>query len=138
MDCLQAGQPRRLHRARGEDTAPGAVLAASLAAAGMTHDTHDMPLAHNALKARLARGQVAMSLIVRSARGPEIALVARSSGFDALYIDLEHSPLSLDTASMLCIASQAAGVTPLVRVPEASAARSEEHTSELQSLMRIS
>lgn len=84
--------------------------------------THDAAPAHNALKARLARGQVAMSLIVRSARGPEIALVARSSGFDALYIDLEHSPLSLDTASMLCIASQAVGVTPLVRVPEASAA----------------
>jgi len=84
--------------------------------------TRDTPCAHNALKARLARGELAMSLIVRSARGPEIALVARSSGFDALYIDLEHSPLSLDTASMLCIASQAAGVTPLVRVPQASAA----------------
>ena len=84
--------------------------------------TRDTPCAHNALKARLARGELAMSLIVRSARGPEIALVARSSGFDALYIDLEHSPLSLDTASMLCITSQAAGVTPLVRVPQASAA----------------
>ncbi|MBV7481376.1 HpcH/HpaI aldolase/citrate lyase family protein [Bordetella sp. BOR01] len=85
----------------------------------MSHDT--LPL-RNALKEKLADGQVAVSLIVRSARGPEIALIARSSGFDALYIDLEHSSLSLDTASALCIASQTSGVTPLLRVPEASAA----------------
>ena len=83
---------------------------------------HDTLPVRNALKEKLAGGQVAVSLIVRSARGPEIALVARSSGFDALYIDLEHSPLSMDTASALCIASQAVGVTPLLRVPEASAA----------------
>jgi len=82
----------------------------------------DMPMARNALKARLARGELAVSLIVRMARTPDIALVAQASGFDALYVDLEHSPLSLETASAICIASQAAGVTPLARVPEASAA----------------
>ena len=84
--------------------------------------SHDQPVPRNALKARLAQGGLAVSLIVRMARGPDIALIARSGGFDALYVDLEHSPLSLETASAVCIASQAAGVTPLARVPEASAA----------------
>jgi len=82
----------------------------------------DPPMARNALKARLARGELAVSLIVRLARTPDIALVARTGGFDALYVDLEHSPMSLETASAICIASQALGVTPLARVPEASAA----------------
>ncbi|OZI79033.1 MULTISPECIES: HpcH/HpaI aldolase family protein [Bordetella] len=76
----------------------------------------------NALKAKLARGELVVSMIVRAARGPDIALVAHSSGCDALYVDLEHSPMSLETAGAICIASQAAGVTPLARVPEASAA----------------
>jgi 2-keto-3-deoxy-L-rhamnonate aldolase RhmA len=71
----------------------------------------------NHLKHKLARGEVACSMIVRMSRGPEVGAVAQAAGFDSLYIDLEHSPLGLETVAVLCHSAQAAGVTPLVRVP---------------------
>lgn len=79
-------------------------------------------LVRNPLKEKLAANHVVASLIVRISRGPEIAQLAANAGFDTLYVDLEHSVLSLETTSLLCHASRAAGVVPLVRVPTADAA----------------
>lgn len=70
----------------------------------------------NPLKTRLRQGKVCTSMIVRMARGPEIAGIARAAGLDACYIDLEHSPLSLDMAAGLCLWLRQADVTPLIRV----------------------
>jgi 2-keto-3-deoxy-L-rhamnonate aldolase RhmA len=72
----------------------------------------------NRAREALAAGRLVRSLIVRSSRGAEIASLALAAGFDALYVDLEHSPLSLDDTSRICLTAQALGVTPLVRVPE--------------------
>lgn len=44
-------------------------------------------------------------------------MMAKSAGYDSLFIELEHSSFSLATASMLCSAGLAVGVTPFVRVP---------------------
>ncbi len=74
-------------------------------------------LVHNPLKAKLRAGDVVTSMIVRMARGPETSQLAASAGLDALYVDLEHSPLSLETTAIVCTAAWAAGVTPLVRLP---------------------
>jgi len=71
----------------------------------------------NHLRQKLDRGEVVTSMIVRMSRGPELGAIASAAGFDSLYIDLEHSPLDLETVSVLCHSAQAAGVTPLVRVP---------------------
>ena len=71
----------------------------------------------NRLQERLDGGQVGLCLGVRQARTPDIAQMAAACGFDALYIDLEHSTASLDVTSAICIAARGAGVTPLVRVP---------------------
>jgi 2-keto-3-deoxy-L-rhamnonate aldolase RhmA len=49
----------------------------------------------------------------------DIIAMAAASGHQAVYIDLQHSPLSLETTSQLCVAGLAMGVTPLVRVPSA-------------------
>lgn len=76
----------------------------------------DAPPPHP-LRARLARGETVLSLAVRMARGPEIGRIAATAGFDALYVDLEHSPLSLETAALVCTVAREAGVQPLVRVP---------------------
>ena len=43
--------------------------------------------------------------------------LAANSGYDALFIDLEHSTLSLNDASLLCMAGLASSITPFVRVP---------------------
>ena len=77
-----------------------------------------VPLVRNLLLEKLARDEVAVSMTVKICRGIEVALVAKTAGFDALYIDLEHNSLSLDTTGQICIAAMQMGVTPLVRVPE--------------------
>jgi 4-hydroxy-2-oxoheptanedioate aldolase len=73
---------------------------------------------HNSLKARLARGEVASSMTVRLSRSVEIAQIAATAGFDSLYIDLEHSSLSLETTSQICCAALTCGIAPLVRVAQ--------------------
>lgn len=70
----------------------------------------------NPLKTRLRQGLLCTSMIVRMARGPEIAGIAHAAGLDACYVDLEHSPLSLDMAAGLCLWLRQAGIAPLIRV----------------------
>jgi len=72
----------------------------------------------NSLKERLARGEVASSMTVRLSRSIEIAQVAATAGFDSLYVDLEHSSLSLETTSQICCAALSCGIAPLVRVAQ--------------------
>jgi len=71
----------------------------------------------NRVKEKLARDEVVASMVVRLVRTVEIARIARTSGFDTLYVDLEHSAFSIDTCSQICQAALEAGITPLVRVP---------------------
>ena len=72
----------------------------------------------NSVKERLARGEVASSMTVRLTRGIEIARLAATAGFDSLYVDLEHSSLSLETTSQICIAALDVGIAAFVRVPQ--------------------
>src|SRR3546814_6303037 len=69
------------------------------------------------------------------------------SGYDLLLLDGEHAPFGVSELEALIRAADIANLPALVRVPELGSdigraldlgARSEEHTSELQSLMRIS
>jgi len=71
----------------------------------------------NRVKEKLARDEVVASMTVRLVRSIEIARLAGTAGFDMLYIDLEHSALTLDTTGQICIAALEAGVMPAVRVP---------------------
>ena len=71
----------------------------------------------NVVKDKLARGEVVASMTVRLTRGVEIARLAKTAGFDMIYIDLEHSTISLDTTGQICLAALSAGVAPMVRVP---------------------
>jgi len=71
----------------------------------------------NRAKRRLADGGVVLCMGLRQARTPDISMIAAQCGFDAVYVDLEHSPTSLETTSVLCTAALGAGITPLVRVP---------------------
>jgi len=71
----------------------------------------------NHVKDKLARGEVVASMTVRLVRGVEIARIAKTAGFDSLYVDMEHSSFSLETMGQICMAALEAGVTPFVRVP---------------------
>ena len=71
----------------------------------------------NSARRKLAAGELVLCLGLRQARTVDIAMIAAASGFDAIYVDMEHSPISIETTSTLCAAAIGAGVTPLVRVP---------------------
>jgi 2-keto-3-deoxy-L-rhamnonate aldolase RhmA len=71
----------------------------------------------NHTKRRLAAGEVALGMGVRQGRTVDTATIAKTCDFDWLFIDMEHSSLDVDTAAQLAMASLAAGITPIVRVP---------------------
>src|SRR5882672_5428419 len=71
----------------------------------------------NSVKEKLARGELVASMTVRLVPTVEIVRIAKSAGFDTLYIDLEHSSFSMETTSQLCIMALEAGVPAFVRVP---------------------
>jgi 4-hydroxy-2-oxoheptanedioate aldolase len=71
----------------------------------------------NIVKEKLARNEVVASMTVRLTRGVEIARMAKTAGFDMIYIDLEHSTMTLDVTGQICLAALSAGVAPMVRVP---------------------
>jgi 4-hydroxy-2-oxoheptanedioate aldolase len=74
-------------------------------------------IVRNTIREKLARDEVVASMIVRLVRSVEIARIAKTAGFDTIYVDLEHNQFSLDTTSQICMAAVAVGITPLVRVP---------------------
>lgn len=75
-----------------------------------------MVVISNHAKESLAAGKLVLGMSVRQSRTVDIASIAKNSGFDFLWIDMEHSSISLDTAIQLCLASIPWGITPLVRV----------------------
>ena len=73
-----------------------------------------------ALRDRLA-ARPCLGVSVRLARTPDIAAMVRDCGYDWMFLDFEHGPLSFDQLSQIALAGVEAGVTPLVRVPDAGA-----------------
>ena len=66
---------------------------------------------------QLRAGKLAIGMGVNQARTVGIATLAKTAGFDWLFIDCEHGSLDTDMASQLSTAALAVGVSPIVRVP---------------------
>jgi hypothetical protein len=62
----------------------------------------------NPAKERLKRGEVVISMSVRLVRTMEIAQLAATSGFDSLYVEMQHSTF---TEEQICQATLGAGIT---------------------------
>jgi 4-hydroxy-2-oxoheptanedioate aldolase len=71
----------------------------------------------NNVREKLANGGVVSSMTVRLVRGIEIVRIAKTAGFDFIYVDMEHSSFSLDTTGQICMAAVEMGLAPFVRVP---------------------
>ena len=71
----------------------------------------------NLARRKLEAGELVLCMGLRQSRTADIAMMASSCGFDAIYVDMEHSPTTMETTSMLCVAATGQGVTPLVRIP---------------------
>ena len=61
-------------------------------------------------------GELALGLIVRLARSGDIARIARATGHDFLFIDVQHAIFALETIGHIAQAALGCGVAPLVRV----------------------
>lgn len=60
---------------------------------------------------------VVLCACLTQARTPDLVLATADVGFDAVYVDLEHSSTPLDVTATLCATALGAGITPFVRVP---------------------
>jgi 2-keto-3-deoxy-L-rhamnonate aldolase RhmA len=69
------------------------------------------------LRDRIDSGQLVVCLALAQARTADIPMIAAANGFDAVYVDLEHTATSMEATALLCTGALAAGITPLVRVP---------------------
>ena len=58
-----------------------------------------------------------LCLALLNSRTPDVPAIAAACGYDAVYVDLEHTSTSLETAAMLCASAIGAGISGLVRVP---------------------
>ena len=74
-----------------------------------------MAVIQNIAKQKLSDGELSLGIGVRISRGVEIAKVAKVCGYDWLFIDMEHSPLNLETVADISVAGLDAGCTPIVR-----------------------
>jgi len=74
-------------------------------------------IARNIVKEKLGRDEVVASMTVRLVRGVEIAQIAKTAGFDMLYVDIEHSTFTIESTCQICVAALNAGIAPFVRVP---------------------
>jgi 4-hydroxy-2-oxoheptanedioate aldolase len=71
----------------------------------------------NVLKEKLQKGGIAAGVIIQDP-AVQVVEVLGLLGFDWLFIDCEHSPLSLEEVGKLVMAAELRGITPLVRVPQ--------------------
>jgi 2-keto-3-deoxy-L-rhamnonate aldolase RhmA len=66
----------------------------------------------------LIAGVPLAALGVRMARTTDIVRIAKGTGHKAIWVDLEHSTMSVDTAAAICASALDLGMLSLVRVPE--------------------
>src|SRR5687767_15417682 len=124
-----------------------------------------MALRGNRLRERLRAGVPSLGTGIVDLRGRGLMYALAGSGIDFVVICTEHSAFGLETVVAMVADAHAAGLTPIVRIPDLAyehvtrlldngcqslilphaktgaevrrfveLARSEEHTSELQSL----
>jgi 4-hydroxy-2-oxoheptanedioate aldolase len=71
----------------------------------------------NLMKEKLQKGAVVSGVIIQDP-AVQVVEVLGLLGFDWLFIDCEHSAMSLAEVGQLVMAAELRGITPLVRVPQ--------------------
>ena len=72
-----------------------------------------MSLIPNATLAKLRAGKTAIGFGVNHSRSVATPMMAKTAGYDWLFIDMEHGAFSVNEAAQLCIASLPTGLTPI-------------------------
>ncbi|HEU0123927.1 MAG TPA: aldolase/citrate lyase family protein [Bryobacteraceae bacterium] len=74
------------------------------------------PAWENPVKKLLKEGKPVIGITITAA-SPEIAAQSASMGFDFLWIEMEHSPITLETARNMILATRGLKAIPFIRVP---------------------
>ena len=72
----------------------------------------------NRTRERLSKGETVFGCGLQCYRSAEIPRAFATAGFDYVFIDMEHGTYDLETVHEMVIASNHAGITPIVRVAE--------------------
>jgi 4-hydroxy-2-oxoheptanedioate aldolase len=97
-------------------------LALALAALALTAGAaaqQSAPRLYNTAKAKLARGEQIVGGTVTSP-DPDIYCAMASSGFDFLWIEMQHSPLTYQEVARMIWACRGAPAMPFIRVPDST------------------
>ena len=86
-----------------------------------------MKIYPNHTKQQLEAGKIAIGMGLHQSRTTDIGAIAKTCGYDWLFIDMEHSALDIGNASMIASAALPIGISPLVRVP----GKEHHHASRL-------
>ena len=70
----------------------------------------------NRVKNIMRQGQLALGTYVTFA-DPQIVEIIGLAGFDAAFIDMEHTTFDLGLGSQMIVAADMAGVTSIIRIP---------------------
>ena len=72
----------------------------------------------NIAKEKIFKNELCLGVGLRQSRTVDIGKIMATSGYDWLFIDMEHNSMDIDIASQISVAGQDAGITPIVRVPD--------------------
>lgn len=72
----------------------------------------------NRLRAILSEGKPAFGTMINGMTSTIVPILIANAGFDFAFIDMEHGPYSIESASDLIRTIRLTGMTPLVRVPD--------------------
>jgi 4-hydroxy-2-oxoheptanedioate aldolase len=73
----------------------------------------------NKVKQRLQAGELVLGFVCRTL-SPTVVELVGLSGFDFVWLDMEHTSANFETIENLCRAADATGIESLVRVPDKS------------------
>src|SRR4030081_2641148 len=76
-----------------------------------------MSAVRNVAREKLEQGQLALGVGIRMTRSVEIATEMAVTGFDWLFLDMEHGVMSLEACAQISAAALDAGIAPIARVP---------------------
>lgn len=94
-------------------------LFAGLVGAAIAAAQNAGPRMYNTAKLKLARGEQIVGGTVTTA-DPEIYCAMANSGFDYLWIEMQHSPLTYQEVARMIWACRGAPAMPFIRVPDST------------------
>ena len=93
-----------------------AIFFAALAAISLVSGTFAQSEWENPVKKQLKEGKPVIGATITVA-SPDVAAQAANMGFDFLWIEMEHSPITLETARNMVLATRGLKAMPFIRVP---------------------